>query len=463
MSLTGGVAIYVKKPIKYEILKCRSIELMFWYLTIEIFDCDMKGIYSGSYRSPDSNDIESTNIFSEYIESNINANKLNIFMGDINFDFAKNIQRILVMKNMFDSFGIDIVSGFFTRITNESQTQIDLILSNRPAQLFCQTEEADRISDHETISIAFKKEIKINATNDTFLSWNQYNSEQLLENLRKSNWLGFDNLNVDEKVELIRQNLIKSVEPMVKTIPIKEKEVKLSWFDNELKCMKNHKIEYYSLWKLDRNDLNWLGYDDVRNKYNKLIKQKKNDAIKNEILAAGSDQKKMWRSLNKISPSKKSKIPDEIVFNGVEYNDEHIICDKFNCFFIDSINDINMQIPQTEPAQLNERNGNTFKFVEVTLDQVIAAAKYMTKKVNKSQICNSMVWFDSMDYTSYFLTETINYSFEQGYFPSQWKTSTITPIPKITGTNISSNFSPINVLPVDEKICECLVGWRSLQ
>lgn len=169
---------------------------MFWFITIEIFDCDMKGIYSGFYRSPDSNAIESTNIFGEYIESNISVNKLNIFMGDINFDFAKNNQRILIMKNMFDSFGIDIISDFFTRITNESQTQIDLILSNRPTQLFCRTEEADRISDHETISIVFKEKIKLIATNDTFLSWNQYNSEQLLENLRKSNWLGFDNLNI---------------------------------------------------------------------------------------------------------------------------------------------------------------------------------------------------------------------------------------------------------------------------
>lgn len=132
-------------------------------------------------------------------------------------------------------------------------------------------------------------------------------------------------------------------------------------------------------------------------------------------------------------------------------------------FFIDSINDINMQIPQAEPAQLNERNGNNSRFVEVTINQVTAAAKYLTKKVNKSQMCNSMVWFNSMDFTSYFLTETITYSLEQGMFPSQWKTSTITPIPKITGTNISSNFRPINVLPVDEKICENLVKDQLLK
>lgn len=156
---TGGVAIYVKKPIKYRIRNCKSIKKIFWYISIEIFESELKEIYSGFYRSPDSDQTESVNIFNEYIESTIDINKLNVIMGDINFDFAKNSQRIIRMKTMFDSCGLELISDFFTRITNESQTQIDIILTNMPMLLYCRVIENEKISDHETISIAFKKEL----------------------------------------------------------------------------------------------------------------------------------------------------------------------------------------------------------------------------------------------------------------------------------------------------------------
>lgn len=62
-----------------------------------------------------------------------------------------------------------------------------------------------------------------------------------------------------------------------------------------------------------------------------------------------------------------------------------------------------------------------------------------------------------MTYTAFFLSHIINKSLRLGVFPDQWKTSMVTPIPKIVNTNIANNFRPINELPVDEKICEILV------
>ena len=61
-----------------------------------------------------------------------------------------------------------------------------------------------------------------------------------------------------------------------------------------------------------------------------------------------------------------------------------------------------------------------------------------------------------MEYIGYFLTKTINESLNTENFPTQWKISTVTPIPKVSNTNIAANFRPINELSVDEKICECL-------
>ena len=460
---TGGVAIYINKKLKHKVIKSMSIENCFWYITIEIIECDMKGIFSGFYRSPDANPNESTNFINEYIETNVNINKLNVIAGDINFDFSKNSQRILAFKMMFDSCGLQIISDFFTRITNESQTQIDLILTNRPTNLLCQIENDERISDHETISLSYTTNLKISDTPETFLSWKYYNPNDLIENLRKCQWNTFEQISIDEKIDLIRSNLLASVNPMIKNIKVREKEVKLNWFDDELQALKIEKIELYKNWSTNKNDANWSCYVLKRNEYNKMIKQKKNDAIKNEFVKAGKDQKKMWKSLNKLLPSKKAKISDEIIFDDFSSTDNSEISERFNSFFIDSIRDINLQIPNADVLEFHDRTENIFKFKEVSIDEVIEASKYLTKKVNKSQVCNSSVWFDSMEYIGYFITKTINESLNTGNFPTQWKISTVTPIPKISNTNVAANFRPINELPVDEKICECLVKDQLLK
>lgn len=169
------------------------------------------------------------------------------------------------------------------------------------------------------------------------MSWKNYSQEILIENLRGRSWQQFEYLNINEKVELLRMNIIASVAPMVENIIMKEKEMELSWFDLELSQMEIKKISLYNDWKSNKNDINWELYVSQRNEYNKMIRQKKNLSIKNEIVSAGNDQKKMWRSPNKLLPSKKTNVSDEIRFDDYETSVREEICEKFNCFFVESI------------------------------------------------------------------------------------------------------------------------------
>lgn len=51
----------------------------------------------------------------------------------------------------------------------------------------------------------------------------------------------------------------------------------------------------------------------------------------------------------------------------------------------------------------------------------------------------------------------INRSLEEGVCPKEWKVSTVIPIPKINKTVLASEFRPINMLPVYEKVLELVV------
>lgn len=156
------------------------------------------------------------------------------------------------------------------------------------------------------------------------------------------------------------------------------------------------------------------------------------------------------------------KTSDEIVFDTIAYNDPSVICEKFNEYFIESIAEINNSIPGV--TQQNVQNieraadpEHLFKFKQTNIEEVTEIMHFLTKKVNKSDICNSMVWFDSIEYCGYFLMNIINESLTSGYFPGAWKKATVVPIPKIMNTKRADEHRGINMLPVDEKIIEIVV------
>lgn len=92
------------------------------------------------------------------------------------------------------------------------------------------------------------------------------------------------------------------------------------------------------------------------------------------------------------------------------------------------------------------------------MDQVTAITKCLTKKVNKTDLCNSMVWYDSIETAAIFITKIINHTMETGEFPEAWKISTVTPIPKVKNTKCASEHRGINSMPIDVKIVESVVS-----
>lgn len=85
---TGGVIIYVQKPIKYKMIVNQVIDKMIWFLAIEVLNSNENGIYIGFYRSPSKNiDIDNAlDSLDELLNISLNLNKKNIVAGDLNID-----------------------------------------------------------------------------------------------------------------------------------------------------------------------------------------------------------------------------------------------------------------------------------------------------------------------------------------------------------------------------------------
>lgn len=456
---TGGVLMYIQNNIKHKVILNIAIDKIIWLLAIETWDSEVNGVFCVFYRSPNSEIENSLKLLDNNFDKIVNLNKFNLITGDLNINLNKMSRHANIANNIFVKHNLTMGVNFNTRDNNIDGTLIDVILTNNIENMSCLPLENEQISDHKTIKIQIKMEQNVKYEKINIISWKHYSKDSLIENLRNCNWSTFDGINLESKITLLRENLLKAVMPLTKRVMIKNGIKPKKWFDDEALQKKNLKINAYRCWKANTNDKFLLSeYVKVRNEYNHLLKHKKAQQTHNEIREAGSNQNKMWKCLKTMISNKSTVTSDEIVFNGNPCNDIPEICEKFNKFFVDSITELNAQIPTVnENLNISNQSETVFNLNEIEIDDVINATKLLKKKVNKSEYLNAMVWADATDYIAHLIKCIINEIISTGVFPKIWKTSTITPIPKIRNTRNANEFRPINATEVDEKISEIII------
>lgn len=235
---TGGVVIYVKKNLKYKVIANSFIEKLMWCLSIELLGCTMRGIYSVIYRSPAYNFNLSSELFDSFLEKTVKLNKLNIITGDVNVDMNVTNNNTRCINSLLNKHGLKLIVNFNTRVTNESQTLIDYVITNESDRVKCKPLPCDIISDHETIDIVIFRQNYFIGSDEYVMSWNEYSKDKLIRNLRNCDWSLFNLVNIDKKLQILRENLLNSVIPLTKYVLINNAMKPRRWFDSELKLMK---------------------------------------------------------------------------------------------------------------------------------------------------------------------------------------------------------------------------------
>lgn len=390
----------------------------------------------------------------------INIRKLNVIAGDFNINMNATNSDTNSIQMLCDKFGLEQIVDFNTRICKKTATKIDLILTNMKEKLKCEPVHTEKISDHETIRMIIECDEPNSHNGEMVLSWKNYSKENLVNNLRNCDWANFYTNDIDSKLKLLRDNITQSVAPLTKYVMINNESKPNKWYDDELANLKQKTWQARMKWLNCRVDALWQNYVTARNEYNTLIKLKKNNHTKNEIRCASNDQKKMWHCLNKlISNKKRARVGDEIVFPNCTVSNTNEICENFNNYFIESIIKINEMIPvSNERSEMTHTEASTqFKFKMVNVEKIGEILNFLKKKINRSELCNSNVWFDAFEYCGYFQMNIINASLSTGVLPKAWKISTVTPIQKIKNTARANEFRPINTLPNDAKVIEKIV------
>lgn len=88
---TGGVIMYIRNECSFKIIRNENVLNILWCLTIEMIEPYRGYLFSVFYISPNKNIKKKTAIknFDDLLESIVNLNKVNVIMGDLNFDISK--------------------------------------------------------------------------------------------------------------------------------------------------------------------------------------------------------------------------------------------------------------------------------------------------------------------------------------------------------------------------------------
>lgn len=150
---TGGTLIYLKKSLKYVVIDSHNFDNNTWCLSIDVKSIFVKGIYTVIYHSPNTSHSVFMDILVQICHRCINLLKTCLIVGDFNIDMSKNNTYTDKLQSIAEQNSLKQIVNFYTRITLNTNTQIDLVLTN-DKQIKCHPLIEDKISDHETKQIS---------------------------------------------------------------------------------------------------------------------------------------------------------------------------------------------------------------------------------------------------------------------------------------------------------------------
>lgn len=346
MSSGGGIAIYIKKCYKPEIVQELSVIVSGQYesLFVEIPVGKRKLLLGEMYRIPNSNE----KVFQDHLDKIMSACKGRscLIGSDQNLDLLKHTNHKPTGKFLDTILENGLVPLIHkpTRVTHKSYTLIDnLYISVDLMPESSSTVLVEHFSDHfpclGQLHWPFKrsKEVKIVYTRKL----NDKKIQTINNDLLFQNWL--DMLDPDNDINDNYISMITTITDSVEKIaPLKRKVInsrnvlKLPWMNvSLLKCSKKCKHLYQKSLTKSKDSLEWARFVKYRNSLNRLKAIARKDYINKVIDSYKGDTKQIWHVINDLAGrnNDKTSIINELVVDGKKVTGDNAICEALNTHF----------------------------------------------------------------------------------------------------------------------------------
>ncbi|XP_057302789.1 uncharacterized protein LOC130636955 [Hydractinia symbiolongicarpus] len=381
-------------------------------------------------------------------------------LGDINANYnVKSSHKEL--KEIITSQGFYQIVEKATRITAETKTLIDVILTNKRSNVKVTDVIPLSLSDHDCVLCVRK--INHNKIPHRTIKCRNYakdNHEDFQEDLRSRDWSRLYMItNVNAAWLYFKQILFPMLD---KHAPIIEKRVKgkrCPWLPNDIKKDMNTRDQLLRKARKSNKGSDWSAYKTLKNRCNNRIKYARQKYHSDLLSENCRSPAKFWKCLKEILPPKNSKKSQQTTSNDSSRNTARA---KSFCYYYSTVAEKLKQAAfplqnfiWKKPKQYDRRTDKTFKFEYVS--KLFVERELQSLKRKKAAGWDNLppgILKDAATVLSGPLAHIINLSLQTATVPTEWKIAKVTPIYKGGDTKDCGNFRPISVLPVLSKILE---------
>ena len=462
MSCRGGVGCYVRSeyPIKPVKLPNNLVqpEMIFVEITVGV----VKMAVGVIYKSP----LIPYSVFAAIHENIAYVTSKYphcIILGDCNIDHLKVESPPLKFFNTYftEPFAFSQIIEEPTRITKNSSTLIDLILTSHPenAKTFGVV-DTPGISDHCMIFMAYTlKKPKFKAKMVTKRDFRNFNEKLFMKDMERAPWgniLAVDDEDIDNKVtifENIHTEIINKHAPF-RTFRVTRPAT--PWLNDSIKKIMDDRDKYKNKFNTDKNPETEEIYKILRNNVCQAIRREKIKCFNTKINAKIKNSKQFHHALKNFG----------IVESGCSNSaDCNIDPNLLNAAFVKNNNaEIDEDLVSDEVNEILKKSIRpAFSFTEVNEEQIIKMVRSI--KTNSCGIDGISAFFLKLgiNYSVYAFTNIINTSIIYKKFPTRWKDAVVKPLPKINQPATASDYRPISLLPAFSKVFEKLIARQMIE
>jgi hypothetical protein len=466
----GGLAIWVKDTIRYELLeninklKLKTVE----HLAIEIEIGSKKIVIINVYRPPNAK-VENSMIDLETLfKAAAELNKPILATGDFNINLLNDCSITRQYISLLEKYQLHQIVKEPTRITSKSETLIDhTIISPKIVAYAGVTEH--RISDHQIVlswampikntcntsekdnSKTCREKQDVEATNKNL---NQIDWEEWWETIRENN----SNDIFKDLHQIITKNIVTT------TKKTSRREPRKPWVSNNtIKLKQKLEIKRRKFLKT-RTVTAEINYTNLVSAYKKSQRNDSQNYYKNKLQLAQSNSKKVWDVINEVLERKvTNSAGNSMQFLQIEnkkLESKTDISNGFNQYYKEMAPKLAKTIEKPEKPynhflQNVSKPTEIFNLESTNEDSVMEIISSLTPKTSSGfdKISNKLLKIIAPNIVAP-LTKAINKSIHEGVFPQILKTAKLQPLHKSGDRALPSNYRPISQLSSISKVLE---------
>ncbi|XP_070154026.1 uncharacterized protein [Polyergus mexicanus] len=296
---TGGVVLYIRDDVKYEIVLLKKLESNCWCAAIEVKEKLYRGIIMVIYHSPSASHGDFVRFLEDIIEELIIRGECMV-IGDFNIDIMLDSFYTRKLQTTMLSLSMKQYVNKPTRITKDSKTIIDLIFANDKIEV--QVMHEPKITDHAWLKVELNANKFDNKYRELSVrNYREFNIDEfikLVENKLEKN----QDMNISVRAKKFVDSIVNALDAIAprKNFRIPRIWEGKKWFSDEIREAAAKRDEAYRKALYADTEQNWLQFKIERNTVVKLIKTKKKEYYENMIDLNKENPTSMWKTLKEI-------------------------------------------------------------------------------------------------------------------------------------------------------------------